>query len=224
MKTKASLSKSRLALAGLVAALSMTGGVALAKAPRAKAPKARAGLEAKVVKIGKAHIKPATIKKAKVGGASASGGTGTVKAQEPGQVAFTLSANTPVAPYHGRLIGSYARDWRTDVDVLGAGGEIWVSQNAVPHGSFVIAELLVEAGHEYEVKICTTSGNFGEMVRATVGNVTHTFAAGDRKCDLALVLEPEQSGKTNIKIDFADEPTENGANAFAILAVEVERR
>ena len=222
MKTNAFASKSRLALAGLVAAITLTGGVALAKPPRAKAPRGRAGVEKKVVKIGKAHIKPMTIKKATTKGTSPSSSPGSVQAQDP-DVAFTLSANTPAVPYRGRLIGSYPREWRTDLEVLGAGGEIWVSQNQVPHGSYVVAELVVEAGHEYEVKLCTTSGT-GEMVRATVGGVTTTFNSGDHACDVTLVLEPQQSGKTNIKIDFANEPSENGANAFALLAVEVERR
>jgi hypothetical protein len=62
------------------------------------------------------------------------------------------------------------------------------------------------------------------MVRAAVGNVTHTFAAGDDAWDMTLILEPEQTGKTNIKIDFAQEPSEHGGNAFAVLAVEVVRR
>lgn len=62
------------------------------------------------------------------------------------------------------------------------------------------------------------------MVRATVGDTVHTFKSGNYDCDMALVLQPKASGKAEIKIDFANEPTENGANAFALLAVEVVRR
>ena len=99
---------------------------------------------------------------------------------------------------------------------------MWLSQNQVPHGSYAIAQIYVEADHEYQVTLCTTGGS--EMVRATVGDAVHTFKSGNRDCDMALVLQPKASGKAEIKIDFANEPTENGANAFALLAVEVVRR
>jgi hypothetical protein len=217
MSIHASLSRSRCALAVLVASVALVGTPALAAAPRAKPARANAKrkIERKVVEIGKAHIQRATNTPAS--------GPGSVKPDDSGEIAFTLSANTPNVPYRGRLIGHYPREWRTAGDSLGPGGEIWLSQNQVPNLSYVIAQIYLEAGHDYEVTLCTGGGT-NEMVRATAGDVTHTFKSGSDDCDMTLVLKPEQTGKTNIKIAFANDPSEHGSNAFSVLAVEVVRR
>lgn len=222
----ASLSGSRFTLAALAMSVALVGTTALAGPPRAKPARAIAKnkIERKVVKIGKAHIETApAIKKATAKGGTPPSGQGAVQHDEPDEIAFTLSANTPNVPYRGRLIGHYPREWRTEGDSIGPGGEIWLSQNQVPNLSYAIAQIQVEAGHDYEVTLCTGGGT-GEMVRATVGDVTHTFKSGNDDCDMTLVLKPEQTGKTNIKIAFADEPREHGANAFSVVAVEVVRR
>ena len=226
MSINAFLPKSRCALAVLVASVALVATPALAGPPRAKPARAtsKSKIERKVVKVGKAHIDTATaVKKATVKGGTPSSGPGAVQPKEPGEIAFTLSANTPNVPYRGRLIGHYPREWRTEGDSLGPGGEIWLSQNQVPNLSYAIAQIHVEAGHDYEVTLCTGGGT-AEMVRATVGDVTHTFKSGNDECDMTLVLKPEQTGKTNIKIAFAEEPREHGANAFSVIAVEVVRR
>jgi hypothetical protein len=220
------LSGSRFTLAALAMSVGLVGTPALAGPPRAKPARAiaKSKIERKVVKIGKAHIETATaVKKATAKGGTSPSGQGAVQHDEPDEIAFTLSANTPNIPYRGRLIGHYPREWRTEGDSLGPGGEIWLSQNQVPNLSYVIAQIHVEPGHDYEVTLCTGGGT-GEMVRATVGDVTHTFKSGNDDCDMTLVLEPEETGKTNIKIAFADEPREHSANAFSVVAVEVVRR
>ena len=218
----------RITLAGLVASFALTGQPASAQAPRAKKaparatkgkkkPPARAGkIPRHVVELGKAHIKPASR-------TVPSSGPGSVQPKDPGEVKFVLSANTPHFPYRGRIQGFYPREWRTWGDSLGPGGEIWLSQNQVPHGSYALVRLNVEPGFDYEVKLCTESGT-KEMVRVTVGDVTHTFPAWTPDCDMTLVLHPESTGWTNIKLDFADSPDEGGANAYAIRRVEVVRR
>lgn len=225
MSLDVSLSKSRSALAVLVASLALAGGPALAGPPRAKPARAvkKAKIARKVVKVGKAHIdKSAAFDKAiPKGGTPPSAGPGAVQPKDPGEIEFTLSANTPNLPYRGRLIAHYPREWRTAGDSLGPGGEVWLSQNQVL--SYAIAQIYLEAGHDYEVTLCMGGGT-AEMVRATVGDVTHTFKSGNDECDMTLVLKPEQTGKTDIKIDFADEPRENGANAFSVVAVQVVRR
>lgn len=212
-------SLSRLTLAGLVGSFALAGTPASA-APRAKPARAKparaktkkAKIKKRVVKVGKAHI----------GGSPVAGNS--VAHNEPDEVKFTLSANTPNVPYRGRLIGHYPREWRPTGDSLGPGGEVWLSQNQVPHGSYAVAKLRVEKGHEYEVTLCTWGGGHSETVRATVGDATHTFPAGDKKCDVTLVLQPEEAGWTSVKIDFAEPPSEHGANAFVVLGVEVVRR
>ena len=219
-------SMSRTTLAALFAAITLAP-PAMAKPPRAKTKPAQTQLERHVVKVGRAHIEPSTptpIKKAKLNGGNPSTGPGAVQPKDPGEIEFTLSANTPNVPYRGRLRGFYPREWRTAGDHLGPGGEVWLSQNQVGNLSYAVAELDVEPGHEYEVTLCTTSGSYGLMVRATVGDTTHTFKTGDAKCDLTLVLQPQEAGKASVKLDFANPPSEHGANAFAVLAVQVVRR
>lgn len=226
MSITPSLSRSRSALAVLVASVALVGTPALAAAPRAKPARAnvKRKIERKVVKIDKAHIEAVTAgKKAPGRGTPPRSGPGAVQPNDPDETSFTLSANTPNVPYRGRLIGHYPREWRTAGDSLGPGGEIWVSQNQVPNLSYVVAQIYLEAGHDYEVTLCTGGGT-SEMVRATVGDSTHTFKSGSDDCDMTLVLEPEQSGKTDIKIGFANDPGEHGGNAFSVLAVEVVRR
>lgn len=217
MKINASVS----ALAGVLVSASLFGGTALAKPARAKKPRRARAPITKVVELPKAQIESVKKKRPARGGASGNGPS-AVQPKDPGEIAFSLTANTPTVPYRGRLIGYYPREWRTDSESLGPGGEVWLSQNRVPHGSYAVAELHVEAGREYEVTLCTEGG--GIQVRASVGEVVHTFKSGDRKCDMTLVLKPEAAGKAKIKIDFAEEPKENSANAFAVLAVDVVRR
>jgi hypothetical protein len=207
-------------LAGLLLSVSFVGGTAVAKPARAKKARRSRAPVTKVVELPKAHIEAINKKPGRRGGPG--GGPDAVQPKDPGQIEFSLTANTPNVPYRGRLIGHYPREWRTKNDTLGPGGEVWLSQNRVPHGSYAVAELVVEAGREYEVTLCTKGG--AQRVRATVGDVVHTFKSGDTKCDMALVLKPEAAGKASIKIDFADEPQENSPNAFAVLAVDVVRR
>ena len=233
---------SRWTLAGLVACTALVGDPASAAPARAKvtkkASKAKKGtktkaakkatpakgpvkIQKKVIPLGKGLIKKATFKP---GASLPSTGPGVVQPKEPGETTFVLSANTPNVPYGGRLIGHYPREWRPLGNSLGPGGEVWLSQNQVPGLSRAEAKLRVEVGFEYEVTLCTSSNNGAEMIEASVGNSTLTFAAGNNDCDAALVIKPQETGWASVHIRFAEEPTEHGPNAFAVHAVEVTRR
>jgi hypothetical protein len=220
MSAKLPRTLSRLTLAGLVASFALVSDPASARPARAKTTTRAPKIERHEIQLGRAHIKKARARR----GESAATTPGTVKPNTSAESKFVLSANTPNVPYRGRLIGHYPREWRPAGNSLGPGGEVWLSQNQVGPLSYAEAKLNVEPGFDYEVTLCTWNGSSNDLVRATVGGVTHTFESGNKSCDITFVLKAQDTGWTTIKIDFANEPQDNHDNAFAILGVEVARR